>query len=239
MSPIELVVDNDATAAVTEQALTWPEKARALQIVDAAAYERASGTLLDIKALRREVDAAFDPIIADANRVHKTACEKKRQAEAPLVEAERIIKGALSVWATEQDRIRREEERRLQEEARRHEEVRRLEEAAALEREAAATGDATLQAEAEAIIAAPVYAPPVTVAPTTPKVAGIVHRETWSARVVNIAALIKFVAAHPEHQNLLTPNTTALNQLARSMKSNLKIDGVQACCEKTVAAGGR
>lgn len=236
---ITLVVDNEQTAAVTERALTWPEQAQALTIVDGPTYARAAALLVDIKSLRKEVDAAFDPIIADANRAHKTACEKKRQAEAPLVDAERILKASMADYSVEQERLRREEERRRQEDARQREETRRLAEAAAIERAATASGDRALQAEAEALLAEPVVAPPVFVPPAIPKVAGVTVRESWSAKVVNLAALIRFVAAHPEHQNLLTPNTTALNQLARAMKANLKIDGVQAVNTPTVAAGGR
>lgn len=236
---ITLVIDNEQTKEARAQALTWPEKAGALRILDAATYERAAAMLLDIKALRGQVNEAFDPIIADAHRVHRTACDKKREAESPLLEAERVLKGAMGTWHADQERIRRDEERRLQEDARQREEQRRLEEAAALEREAQATGDVALQAEAEALIERPVQALPVSVARTTPKVAGIVHRENWSACVKSLRALEVFVAAHPEHELALLANMTYLNGLARAMKGNLAIDGVQAINTPTVAAGAR
>lgn len=236
---IELVVDNEQTKAAREQALTWPEKARALRILDALGYERAAAMLLEIKALRGQVNEAFDPIITDANRVHKTACGKKREAEQPLVDAELVLKSAMGDWHREQERHRVAEQRRLEEEARQREEARRLEEAAALEREAHQTGDVGLQEEAEALISQPVQTMPVSVARTTPKVAGIVHRENWSARVTSMRALIKFVAEHPEYDTVLTVNPAVLNGLARSLKGNLKIDGVQAVNTPTVAAGAR
>lgn len=236
---IELAIDNDRTSAVTERALTWPEQARALRIIDSPTYEKAAELLAGIKGLRGEVNAAFDPIITDAHRAHKTACDKKRQAEAPLVEAEGVIKTAMGEYNTAQERLRQAEERRLQEEARQREETRRVEEAAALEREGNATNSPELLYEANELIERPVAAPPVSVARTVPKVASIVHRENWSARVVSLTALIKYVAAHPEHQNLLTPNTAALNSLARAMKANLKVDGVQAVNTPIVAAASR
>jgi hypothetical protein len=233
---MELVIENSQTTAVTEEALAWPEKARAHVISDGTTYQRAADLLVSIKALRGEVNATFDPIIADAHKVHKTACDKKRVADAPLLEAETILKRAMADFNTEQERIRLEEERRLEAEARKREEDRRIEEAAALEREAIATDSPELHYEATQLIEQPVVVPPVQVAKAVPKVAGIVHRENWSARVVSLVALVKFVAAHPEHQNLLMPNTAALNSLARAMKSNLKIDGVQAVNTPTVAA---
>lgn len=231
-----LVVDNDVTRAVTEQAMSWPEKARALAVVDQAAYAEAGELLGGIKALRREVDAAFDDIIAAAHRSHKTAVAKKQQAEAPLLQAEAILKQAMATFYQQEATRRREEELQRQEEARRREETRRLDEAAALEREAHATANADLQAEAEALLDQPVYVPPAPLAPAVQKVAGVSHRETWSAQLVNLDTLIKFVAAHPEHTNLLTFNQTAANQLARSMKGNLKVDGVRALNTPVVAA---
>jgi hypothetical protein len=235
MTPTELVIERGAE--VTAEAQTWPAQAKALQVVDAATYVDASEMLKGIKALRGKIAETFDPHIARAFDAHRALVREKREAEAPLLDAELIIKRGLTAFDQEQERLRLIEERRRQEEARRIEEARQLEEAAALEREATATGDGGLLAEAEEMFERPVYVPPVTVARTTPKVAGIVHRETWSAKVVSLPALIKFVAAHPEHQNLLTPNLPALNSLARSMKTNLKVDGVHAICEKGVAAG--
>jgi hypothetical protein len=234
---MELVVDN--TQAVIEKSLAWPSQARALRVADGDSYQQACELLLAIKALRGEVNQTFDPIIADAHKAHKTACGKKQQADAPLLEAETILKRSMADFNVEQERLRAAEERRLQEEAQRAEETRRLDAAAALEREAVATDSPELAYEAHELIERPIVAAPVQVARTVPKVAGISHRENWSARVVSLMALVKFVAAHPEHQNLLQPNTAALNSLARSMKGNLKIDGIQSVNTPTVAAAGR
>lgn len=236
---MELVVDNTSASEVTERAMTWPDQAKALVIVDSASYERAAELLIGIKALRGEVDAAFDPIIGDANRAHKTACAQKRKAETPLLEAELIVKKSIGDYNAEQERRRQAEERRLQEEAQRIEETRRIDAAAALEREGHATSNDDLLAEAMEMVERPVVAPAVRVQTTVPKVAGIVHRENWSARVTSLTELIRFVAAHPEHQNLLQVNTTAVNALARAMKGNLKIAGLQAVNTPIVAAVSR
>jgi hypothetical protein len=236
---MELVVDNDPTTTVMARTATWPEQARALTIADASGYARARELLLDIKALQHEVDAAFDPIITDANRAHKTACAQKRQAEAPLVEAETILKRGMSAYHVEQERLRQVEQRRLEEEARIAEEARRLEEAAALELEGHRTDNAELVADAHALIAQPITAPPVLAAKTTPKIAGISHRENWGATLLSLRALIRFVAAHPEYENLLSYNVAAGNALARSLKTNLKVDGLRAVNTPNVAASGR
>lgn len=236
---LELIVDNDITRDVSARALTWPEQATACRVTNTVSFERAAELLLGIKGLRSEVNAAFDPIIADAHRTHKTACDKKRQAEAPLIEAEGILKDAMGSYYREQERLRVIEERRLQDEARQREEQRRLVEAAALELEGNRTDNPELLYEANELLEQPVMAPPITLASTTPKIAGIVHRENWTARVTDFKALVQYVAAHPEHLNLLKANDTALTQLARALKSNLKVAGVQAVNVPIVAAGSR
>lgn len=234
---MELVVDNGA--AVKAEALTWPERAKALVVSDDATYTTAAETLQAIKALRTRIGETFDPHIKRAHDAHKALLREKQEAEAPLLDAETVIKRTLSDYQVAQERIRREEERRLAEEARQREEQRRLEEAAALEREAKSTDDAALLDEAMALIDTPVASMPVSLPRATPKVSGIVHRDNWTARVTSLIALVRFVAEHPEHVNLLTANQTALNALARAMKQNLAISGVQAINTPTVAASGR
>lgn len=235
MSLIEFTPDTDVMA----EALSWPQQAHMARVVDAPSYERAAGMLLGIKDLRKKIADTFDPHIDRAYKAHKALVQEKKDAEAPLLEAEMTIKGHLRAYDDEQERVRREAERLAQEQARKDAEARALAEAAAMEREAAATGDEALRAEAHEIIAAPIVVPVVSVAKATPKVSGIAYTETWSAEVTDLGALIRYVAAHPEFAPLLTPNMTALNQQARSLKSLLRIPGVRAVATKDVRAGRR
>lgn len=232
----ELLAEPDR---VLEQALTWPDRARAVRIVDLESYRIASGMLLGIKDLRHEVDEGYDKIIRKAFEAHREAVATKKKYEAPLLEAERVIKDAIVAFDAEQERARVALERQLQEQARELEEARQLEEAAALETEALATGDTALLEEARELASAPVAAPAVFVPRATPTVAGISLRETWSAHVTDFQKLVAFVAANPSYLNLLQVNTTALNQQARSLKASLRIPGVQAMATKDVAAGRR
>ena len=233
---LELVVDG---SQVTERALAFPDQARAIRIMDAASYQQACEFLKGVKALRDEIADTFDPHIKRAFESHRALVKDKRDAEAPLAEAELIAKRALVTFDTEQERIRQEEQRRLQEQARRDAEERQLVEAIALEEEAQASGDASLAMEAAAKLEEPVHVPAVAVAPMTPKVSGIAYRETWGGRLTDIAAVIKYAAANPQFMGLLMINQPALNQLARSMKHQMRIPGVEAVCTKDVAAGRR
>lgn len=225
---------------VTQKALTWPDRARGITIASDVSYVEAGEMLKGIKALRKEVDAAFDPIIQKAHEAHKEACGQKRKAETPLLEAEQILKRGLVAYETEQERLRRAEQRRLQEEARIAEEQRCVEEAAALEAQATATGDESLRAEAEQLISEPVAAPAVYVPPSTPKVSGISYRENWRIDPnVDIKALCLAVAQGKQPTSLILANVTALNGLARSLKGQMSVPGVKVVCEKIASAGSR
>lgn len=233
---LELVVDG---AKVTARALTFPEQARAIRITSVETYQSACEFLKTIKALRTEIADTFDPHIDRAFQAHRALVKEKKEAEAPLQDAELSAKRALVAWDTEQERLRRVEQQRLEEEARQREEERRLEEAIALEAEAQATGDASLQMEATALLEQPVQAPAVAVARFTPKVDGISYRETWSCRLNDLSALVRYVAEHPQFLGLLQFNQTTGNQLARSMRARLKVPGIEAVATKDVAASRR
>jgi hypothetical protein len=226
---VALIVDNRAAVA---KALTYPDQARALAITDTVSYAQACEFLKGIKALRTEIAETFEPHIKRAHEAHKALLKEKADAEAPLADAERITKAALVVYDQTQERMRREEQQRLQAELHRQEEERRLQEAIALE----AAGET---AEAVAVLDEPIAAPVVAVAPMTPKVSGISYRETWSAEVTDLSALVAYVATRPEFAGLLTPNMPALNAQARSLKGQLRMPGVKAVCTRDVAAGRR
>jgi hypothetical protein len=235
-SVVDLSVDG---SQVTERALALPDQARAIRISDADTYARACEFLKSVKALRDEITQTFDPHIKRAHEAHKALLKEKQDAEAPLAQAERIVKDGLVAYDREQERIRREEARRLEDEARRQEEERRLMEAIELEEAGNEAGDEGLKAEAVALLEQPIIVPTVAVAPSTPKVAGVAFRETWSAKVTDLAALVKYVAAHPQFAGLLSANMPALNAQARSLKGQLQIPGVEAVCTRDVAAGRR
>lgn len=219
------------TSELAQQAITWPERARSLKISDQATYEIACEELKGIKGLRAQVEEAFGPIVKKAYEAHREAVLQRKKADAPLDEAEGILKQSIATWQTEQERVRREEQRRLEEEARRKQEEELEQQIEQAEAEGASA------AEVEAIIerAPAMPAAPVVAAPTIAPVSGVSTRETWAAEVTDLAAFIKHVAAHPEHSALLLPNMTAINQMARALKSAMKIPGVRVYSSSTVA----
>lgn len=211
---------------VTTRALTIPEQANAVKIVDADSYVKASGLWQDIRALRAKVKESFDPIIQKAHAAHRAALDSKAKVDAPLEVAEKTVKKAMNAWDEEQERIRQEEQRRLQEEARKREEEARL--AAAIEAEQAGAKE-----EAEQILEEPVYVAPVVVQKQTPKVqGGPVFRTVWKHQVTDLIALVKAVAAGHAPLTAIQANDVFLGQQARSLKDALRIPGVKAYSER-------
>lgn len=214
------------------QALTWPERAREVSIATEADYEAAAELLTAIKALRGKIAESYDPIIKAAHRAHKEAVSAKKKVEEPLAEAEREIKGRMAAWYEEQERQRREEQRRLEEEARRREEDERLAEAEALEAAGDSDGaERALSEESPVLATAP--------APPPPRAKGVAMRETWSAEVVDLMALVRAVADGTAPATLVQANTTALNGMARSLRGDMKVPGVRVRKTMNVAAGCR
>ena len=154
--------------------------------------------------------------------------------ETPLAEAEAILKRGLITYDTEQERIRREEERRLQALARQQEEARQLAEAADLERQANEATDITeayqIRREAEALLDAPVVAPVVVLERSTPKVSGINYREVWRFRVVDPTKIPREYLAVDEQK---------IGGVVRAMKGATAIPGIEVYPDKVASAGSR
>lgn len=217
------IVNQDA---LRREATTILDHARSLVVDSESAAKEAAGVLSAIKAMRKKVAEIFDPVIERAHQAHKSAIAARRSVDDPLVECEMAIKSKLAQWQAENERRRREEEERLAAEIKKQEEERRL--AAALQAEE--FGDVEM---AEAIIEEPIVTPAVSIA--RPKIAGVSFREEWSAEVTNLFALVRHVAAHPELINMLAPNQTALNAMARAQKAAMSLPGVKAVCRQVVS----
>lgn len=104
-------------------------------------------------------------------------------------------------------------------------------EAAALAAAGKAEEAAVKQSIAQLVVAAPVEA-------EKPKVAGIATVERWTHEVTDKAALVAFVAAHPEYLDVLDVNSKEVGRLVQAMKERLPLAGVRAFKTQTIAARG-
>jgi len=200
--------------------------ARALTITDQASYNAVVEMRVQLKALRDAIEQAHAEPKKAKHAVWKAEVAAETAELAPVQEVEGVLKAKTFAWDADQESLRRAEQAKLEAEAKK-----KAEDEALAAAEAAQEAGAGAQ-EVDSILETPIIAPPV-VAPRTyqpaPRMAG---RESWSGKVTDFMALVKFVAVNPGFQNLLEINQTALNQMARSQKQAMRIPGVEARSER-------
>ncbi len=205
------IIEIDNVKNVEVKALALPDQARQVRVIDNPSMEKANGLLMDVRAIRKEIQDTFKPLAEKAHQAHKAILEQQKKTEAPLVEAEGILKAQIKSYMDEVERLRREEERRLQEIARKEEEERRI--AEALQAEAEGNKE-----EAEAILEEPAYIPMPTVKADIPKVDNRLFRKVWKFKVVDIKKIpIQY----------LVPDMVKIGGVVRAMKDKTDIPGIQ------------
>ncbi len=232
------------------EALSWSARAKALTITDRESCLHASQLLRSIKGLRSQIQLWFEPHVEaametkrKAELARKALTDERDRMEAPLAEAEGVIKRSLLNFEQEQERIRQREEARLQAEAQVEAERVTLEAAAALELDANTMRSPQvaeeMRQEAADILAQPIEAPVVSVAKTMPKVQGITYRDNWKAHPeINVRALAAAVCSGTAPETFLTPNLTAINQFARATQGAQPVAGVRFFNDRQIAAKG-
>jgi len=195
-----------------QQALSWPQKAKAITIVNQESYNLAAGLLINIADLEREIIAHHKPIKDAAFAAHKAAVAAEKKLLDPLTEAKGIIKRGIGVWEMEQERIRQEEQRKAAEEARKREEEARI--ALAIEAEKQGATEETV----EEIIQTPIPMVAPVVAPTFKRAAGVSARQAWKWRLVD---------ENKVPREYLIIDEKKINSIVRAMGAKANIPGIE------------
>ena len=206
-------------AALESQAMTWPQTAILTQVVDPESAAAVSSLLAGIKALRQEIAASTDPVIRAAHAAHKAAVKQKSDLEAPLIQAETILKTKVGAFAAEQQRKAREAAALAEAIAR---EAREKAEKEARELEvmgAPELADAVL-IESAVTAAPPIAAPPI-------KIAGLSLGETWTFEITDLPALVAAVASGAAPLAFLHANEIVIGQMARAVKDTVRYPGIR------------
>ena len=179
----------------------------------------ANDFLSTIKAMSKEIDATFDPILKQQKAaMDETRAQKKRHQD-PLLNAEIICKGKMKEFFLAQEKIRREAQAKIDEEARK--ETERLKK----EADAAEKAGNTEQAAALTAAASVVQTNRAEAAPATALKGSVM--KYWTYRIVD-ASLIP--------RAYLTPNTKMLEAQAKATKDTLPIPGIEFYQETTIVA---
>src|SRR2546430_11233037 len=89
-----------------------PERARQLAITDEPTFAAARLLLDRIKTLQQAVASLLDPHIRRAFEAHRALVADRRRLEAPLEDAEGILKRTLAAFLTTEEARRAREARR-------------------------------------------------------------------------------------------------------------------------------
>ena len=188
-------------------------------IADTHAYERAALCKRGLVARRIFIGDFFKPLKQSVDAHKRTILDRERLVLDPVVTAETRIGVLMVAYDDEQERQRRLDEKKAQEDAQlaeaQHYEA--LGDTPAME--ATLDGNGVVQVKVNSVV---------------PKIAGISFRETWSAEVTDLRALVKAVAEGKAPLAYLQANSIAINQAARSLKTELNtIPGLKAIVTKT------
>lgn len=216
--------------------------AKAYMIDSPTMYDAAAEDLKSVKARAKQLEEQRKAITGPLDSAKKAIMDLFRRPTEFLEQAESTLKSAMLAYQREEQRKVDERNRSVEEAARKERERieaearAKLEEAQAL----AAEGNDRAAEEAHAAAATMQTAAIVATAPVvqthTSKVAGISVRETWKARIIDKATALKHIAEHPELHGWIDFNMSPINQMAKALKKNMAIPGIEAYPEEGLAA---
>jgi tetratricopeptide (TPR) repeat protein len=212
-------VVNDIEVKKIEQEIELSQQqALALVIKDNESYVKAAELLTAHKNLKKQIENYFKPIKEAAHLAWKKICSRENEELEKLQPAIQYLSSAMVKYNQEQEAARKAEEERLRVEAQKAEAERRLQAAIELEK----VGQ---HAEAEAVLIEPVFMPPPIIKKTVPKIEGQAITTVWRWRLKDINLVPR---------QYLQVNETAINAIARSLKGNANVPGIEFYPEQTV-----
>lgn len=224
----EITTIENALTHLEIKALTYPQQAEQIKILDNPTLAKANDFLLGIKHLEKQIKDTFEPLIKKAHEAHRALLEQEKKYTQPLIQAEGIIKGEIRAYLLEQERIRQQEEERIRREKeeadrqRREEEDKILVEALELQR-------AGKLAEADrAICQEPKTSEVTEKAPEKIRLPGTAMRKILKWRVTD-AALIP--------REYLAVNESKINEFVRVMHEKTEIPGIEVYFEDLIVSG--
>jgi len=203
-------------------------RAKTLVVKDEAGKQEAADTLSVIKVLRKKVKDTFGSNTKKAHAAWTAAKATEKEFDDPLKEAEQFVKNAVLDYDSE---LQREAQRKAAEEARQRfeeEEKKRKAEAEILRQDGLEKEAKQRLERKEEIVVAPVEVP-------KSEVKGITITEHWSAEVADLYLLCKAIVEKKVPIDMVMPNFSRLNQVARDCKGNLNYPGVTTICTKSVS----
>lgn len=229
MAEIKLPITLTAAAvSLAQEAAGVIVEAQAYVIETPEQYHNSLELLKRIKGVSQKLEAERTaqkaPILAagrDVDSLYKAETDK-------LLKAEKVLKDAALTFQQAEQKKAREEQERLQREA---EENARKEQERLLARAAKAEADGKVEKAEDLLEKAEAVTPfvPVVAAPVF-ATAGVSTRQIWKYRITDVNAIPR---------EYMIPNDTMIGNVVRASKGAIKIAGVEAYAEDSMAVSGR
>ena len=201
-----------AVPTLEQQALSWPNRARAISVHNQLGYEAACNMLKGMADLEAEIKAHHKPIKEAADRTHKTAVAAEKRLLDPVGEAKIILKHSISSWEIAQE-SKRQELQRLSDEA-----ARKSMEDMALAQAIEVMSAGGSEEEADAILDEKRPLPSIIAAPTFQRQSGVSTRKTWKWRIIDYGQI---------PHNLMKPDEVKITAYVRAMGQSANIPGIE------------
>lgn len=214
---------NAEVRELTNEAQAIVALAQTYHVQTAEQYAGAGEDLKRIKGASARLDKLRKTMTQPIDQAKRAIMDFFRPYEVKLSASEATIKRSMIAYSTEQDRIRREEQRKAEEAARKERE--KLEAQAAKAAAAGRTERAEQLEERAATVVAPV------IQREAPKVAGVSMREVWKFEIVDPAQI---------NAAFLMPDEKKIGAQVRALKADATAiigPGVRVYVEKQLAAG--
>lgn len=211
---------DSSVVALQPEVSKLAEFARVIVIGTAEQYNVAADYLKSIKGMLNQIENARTRITKPINESLREVNKQAKEASAPLETAEQQIKRAMIGYTTEQDRLRREEQRKADENARKEQE--RLNAQAAKAAAAGKVEKAEQLQERAATVVAPV------IQREAPKVSGVSMRTAWLFEVTDPAAVPR---------EYLMVDEVKVRKVVGALQGATNIPGIRVYSEKRMASG--
>lgn len=216
---------------LSTQSTSLATKVKSITVVDMKTANQAAEYRTAGKAILKQIDDMFDPVIKSAHEQHKKAIALKKQFTDPInANVITPVNSQLTAFERKREQERQAEQRRLQEEARKEQEQRALEEAQHLQ----AQGQ---HEAAEQVVQEAIEAPAPVVLVEKEKIEGVSMRSVWKWEIVDLAKIphnLLVVSKNPANGLNQEISTTGIGALVRSLKkmAEQQIPGIRVWEDK-------
>lgn len=230
----------NAPAIITEDerlSLPWPERAAALQIVDAQTLQLADDERAGAKDLIAQAEAKHKRTCDDTYKAWQSALAHRKGELEPLLKAVELYDRAMKAWDSQQKEKARAEQRRIEREAYQ----RQLEEREVVVEHIEATGGTVGEVKSviERAVVLPVAPQAVMQTAAAPvKAANSRVVENWCGEITDMWAFCEFAVKNNRRELIavLTAAKIPLGALARSTKGAMEVPGLRIWDEGKVAS---